>query len=179
MQEWLEIGKFVASILTPIVIVILGILLLRRIEGVKALVARESDFQKKWADEFFLCCQQFMQASERHLALLTALSLSRDLDGKVGTEMRNEINWLNAKLMELELRIRRNVVFSPTHGESVKRVSKEWIELMKRMLENLKLKTGGQNFDEIIEKINEFNRSSRQAHAEMLEIRAVEHSFKR
>ncbi|MGH8354087.1 MAG: hypothetical protein ACRERY_11275 [Pseudomonas sp.] len=62
---WLEIGKLAASIATPIVVAILGILLLRRIEGVKAAVAKQSEFHKKWAEQFFECCQEFMKALER------------------------------------------------------------------------------------------------------------------
>ena len=40
-------------------------MLLRRVEGVKTLVAKQSEFHKKWAEEFFACGQLFMQALER------------------------------------------------------------------------------------------------------------------
>jgi len=39
---WLEFGKLAASIATPIVVAIIGIILLRQIEGMKALVAKQS-----------------------------------------------------------------------------------------------------------------------------------------
>ena len=71
MQVWLEVGNLVASIATPIVIAILGTLLLRRIEGIKATITRQSEFKKKWAEQFFECGQLFMQALERELAILT------------------------------------------------------------------------------------------------------------
>jgi hypothetical protein len=45
----LEVVKLIVSAATPIVVVILGILLLRRIEGVKVSAAMESDFRKRWA----------------------------------------------------------------------------------------------------------------------------------
>ncbi len=70
VKIFLEVGKLAASIATPIVVATLGILLLHRIEGVKALVAKQTEFHKKWAEQFFECCQGFMQALERELALL-------------------------------------------------------------------------------------------------------------
>ena len=85
MQLCLEIVKLSVSVATPIVIAILGIRLLRRIESIKALVANQSDFHKKWADKFFTCCQEFMQTLERDLALLTVLAGINDQNGKLGT----------------------------------------------------------------------------------------------
>lgn len=163
MESWFEIGKFVASITTPIVVAIIGILLLRRVEGVKALVAKQSDFHKKWADEFFSCCQQFMQVLERVLALLTVLSGLQEPNGKLGVEIKEEISRLSTKLSELELRIRRCVVFAPTTGETVARTANGCLSLTAGLLNSLQ-----GNLDEIIGKMNEFNIASRKAHAEML-----------
>ncbi len=169
MQSWLELGKLAASIATPIVVAILGVLLLRRIEGVKALVAKQSDFHKKWADEFFSCCQQFMQALERDLALLTVLGGLQEPNGKLGTEMQEEISRLNARLSELELRIRRCVVFAPRSGAGVSQAASECISLTALLLKSLK-----GNLDEIIWKMNEFNVASRRAHGEMLGLKDAE-----
>ncbi|MBC7818868.1 MAG: hypothetical protein IAG10_18415, partial [Planctomycetaceae bacterium] len=83
-QFWLELAKLVTSAATPVVVAVIGVLLLRRIEGVKALVAKQSEFQKKWADEFVDCCHRFMQALERDLALLTVLAGLGDPNGKLG-----------------------------------------------------------------------------------------------
>ncbi|MDI9334391.1 MAG: hypothetical protein QM533_08425 [Cytophagales bacterium] len=163
MQSWLEIGKLAASVATPIVVAILGVLLLRRIEGVKALVGKQSDFHKKWADEFFTCCQQFMQALERDLALLTTLGGLNDPNGKLGDEIKEEVYRLNAKLSELELRIRRSVVFAPISGGAVSRAANECVVLTAQLLKTLR-----GNLDEIIGKMNDFNLASRKAHAEML-----------
>lgn len=169
MESWLEIGKLAASIATPIVVAIMGILLLRRIEGVKALVAKQSDFHKKWADEFFSCCQQFMQALERDLALLTVLGGLQEPNGKLGIEVQEEISRLTAKLSELELRIRRCVVFAPTSGVTVARTANDCISLTASLLKSMQ-----GNLDEIIGKMNEFNIASRKAHAEMLGLRDAE-----
>lgn len=167
---WLEIGKLAANIATPIVVAILGVKLLRRIEGVKALVAKQSEFHKKWAEQFFECCQGFMQALERELSLLTVLSgLERDKkNDEYGTGLLKEITRLIPTLSELELRIRRCVVFAPSSGCAVTKAASECMALTSALFAT---KEG--NVDDIIGKMNEFNIASRKAHAEMLGLNAA------
>ena len=162
-QFWLEIVKIAIGAATPIVVAILGVSLLRRIESVKSLVARQSDFQTKWADEFVTCCQSFMQTLERDLALLTVLGGLADPNGTFGTELQQQISRLHPTLSELELRVRRSVVFAPANGASVTQASHECIALMAALIE---ARAG--SVDDIIAKMNDFNIASRQAHAEML-----------
>ena len=165
---WLEIGKLAASVATPIVVAILGILLLRRIEGVKAAVAKQSEFHKKWAEEFFECCQEFMKTLERELALLTILNGLKNPNDEFGTELQKEASRLHPNLSELELRVRRSVVFAPSTGGSVTQAAGECIALTGTLVASRK-----GNLDEIIGKMNEFNVASRKAHAEMLGISAA------
>ena len=169
LEFWLEFGKVAASIATPIVVAILGVLLLRRVESVKAAVAKQSEFHRKWADQFFDCGQQFMQAIERDLALLTVLAGLKNPNDAFGVALQEEISKLNARLSELELRIRRSVVFAPSTGGAVTKASSECIGLLRNLLASMK-----GNLDEIIGKMNEFNVASRKAHAEMLGLHAAE-----
>jgi hypothetical protein len=168
LQFWFEVGKFIAGILTPIVVAVLGILLLRRVEGVKAAVAHQSEFHRKWAEQFFECCQQFMNAIEKELAVLRFLSDSKDPNGDTGTKLQKEISLLLPAILELELRIRRSVVFAPTTGPAVSQAANACITLTGTLF---RLRQG--NLDEIIEKMNEFNVAARRAHAEMLGIDAA------
>jgi hypothetical protein len=165
LQFWFEVGKLIAGILTPIVIAVLGILLLRRVEGVKAAVAHQSEFHRKWAEQFFECCQQFMNAIEKELAVLRFLSDSKDPNTETGTKLQEEISLLLPVILELELRIRRSVVFAPTTGPAVSLAANACITLTSTLF---RLRQG--NLDEIIEKMNEFNVAARRAHAEMLGI---------
>jgi hypothetical protein len=168
VEIWLEVGKLAASIATPIVVAILGVLLLRRIESVKATVAQQSGFHKKWADQFFECCQLFMQALERELALLTSLFGLKSPNDEFGAELQKEISRLHPTLSELELRIRRSVVFAPLTGGAVAKAASECIALTGTLVA---MKKG--NMDDIIDKMNEFNVASRKAHAEMLGLSVV------
>ena len=153
----MEIIKLVASVATPVAVAVLGWLVLRRVEGIKALVAKESEFQKKWADEFFVCGQQFMQALEKELALLTVLGPSAG-----STPSLSE---------ELELRIRLRVVFAPLSAEAVKQAAADCMERTRKLLTS-----HGGNVDEIIRTMDGFNRACKRAHAEMLGLNDAPHA---
>lgn len=168
---WIEIVKLIISAATPIAVAVIGVLLLRRIEGVKAVIAAQSEFQRRWSEEFFGCCQGFMQALERDLALLTFLSGLKPGNEKLRTEVEDEIVRLHPKLSEFELRIRRSVVFAPVSGAAVTKAAGACLSLTGKLIAS----TGG-NVDEIIARLNEFNIASRKAHAEMLGLDAAEHN---
>lgn len=167
-QFWFEVVKLLIGAATPIVVAILGVSLLRRIESVKSLVARQSDFQKKWADEFVSCCHAFLQSLERDLALMTVLSGLSDPNSTFGLEMQRQISQLTPTLSELELRVRRSVVFAPVNGAHVNKAAHECVSLLGTLL-----KAGAGSVDGIILKMNEFNVASRDAHAEMLGVEAA------
>ena len=167
--SWIDIGRLAASVATPIVVAVLGVLLLRRIEEVKAAVAKQSAFRTKWADEFFVTCQEFMAAIEEELAILTVFVRSKNADDSERTKTLKEIGRLNTKLSELELRIRRAVVFASENGQQVPSTAHDCVELVSALLSK-----GVGNVDRIIEKMNDFNIASRKAHAEMLGVDSAE-----
>ncbi|MDA8325597.1 MAG: hypothetical protein M0033_05195 [Nitrospiraceae bacterium] len=104
-----------------------------------------------------------MQALERELALLTVLSGMKNPNDEFGTELQKEVSRLHPTLSELELRIRRSVVFAPSTGSKVIKAASECIAFIGTLVASMK-----GNVDEIIGKMNEFNVASRKAHAEML-----------
>ena len=168
---WLEIVKLAVSIAVPLFIAILGIILVRWIEGAKAEVARKSDFDTEWATQFFGCCQEFLVSMERELAVLTVIFDLDDPNGELGTDLQKEASRLHPKLSELELRIRRSVVFAPTKGDSVIQAAGNCLRLMRSMVQTIQ--SGGHvSIDPIIEEMNGFNRAAREAHREMLRLPA-------
>lgn len=164
----LETLKIIVSALTPLSIAVLGVLLLRRIEGVKASVSMQSDFRKKWADQFFECCQAFMIAFERDMALLNKIGDLKKPDDELGTQLLKEVSTLHLAISELELRIRRSVVFAPVSGAKVKETASNCLSLIRNLINS---RVG--NLDEIIGKMDEFNRAARIAHAEMIGIKSA------
>lgn len=53
--------------MTPIIVTVLGVVIVRRIEGIKADATKRSAFHVRWADEFFDACQQFLRALEHEI----------------------------------------------------------------------------------------------------------------
>lgn len=159
----LEIIKLFFGLVTPIVVAILGVILLRKVESVKMGIAQHSQFKNKWAEMFFDCCQDFLKSMERQLAVLQMLSTLEDPNDELGTALQKEISNLNVTIVALEVRVRRCVVFAPATGRAVTTASDECISLTRNLLSSLK-----GNLDDIVNKMNEFNIASRNAHAEML-----------
>ena len=159
METILSVGRLVASIATPTILAIFGYLLLRRVEQIKAGVTKHSDFQIKWADEFFNSCQYFLQILEKELALLNHNSGDR--------ETIMQIIAYHQQAAELELRIRRFVVFAPKYGPDTTESAQQCISRLRNLFE-----AGGGDPEPVIQAMAEFNVVSKKAHAEMLSIRA-------
>ena len=78
-------------------------------------------------------------------------------------ELQKELSRLHPYISELELRIRRIVVFAPKNGGSITQAANGCLGLTGTLA-----KLGKGNFDGIIDKMNDFNIAARAAHAEML-----------
>jgi len=152
----------ITQIITPILIFIFGFLFLKSIENIKQQIERQSHFYKKWADEFFNTCDEFMKCTERMLALLTFISNNPNIN-ETWMHYQKELNDLFPALSELELRIKRFVPFAPKFGNCVKTNASE---ILNKLSELFKQKKG--NVDPIVNLIVEFNKAAKLAHGEML-----------
>ena len=170
-ERWIDIGKLLASIAIPIVLFFIGHKLLGHVEGTKALFLKQSEFEKKWAEKFFDSGQEFMQALERFLALLTDYR-ETGTNEKRRTELLEEIWRLKVTLQELEIRIKRNVLFATTSGEAVKQAAYDCVSRTSELLASISA-SGIGNVDCVIDKMHEFSRASRTAHAELLRLGAA------
>jgi len=158
----LELILKITQLVTPILIFIFGILFLKSIEHTKKQIERQSHFYKKWADEFFSTCDEFMKCTERMLALLHFVVHNPNIN-ETYSHYQKEFNDLFPTLLELELRIRRFVPFAPKFGNAV---ANDASEIFNKLSELFKQKKG--NVDPIINLITEFNKAAKLAHNEML-----------
>ena len=168
---WLSISTLASSIATAIAsiaAIVISTLLLRKIEGIKIAVAGKSEFHKRWAEQFFDCCQNFMQAVEKELALLTILSSSKDKNGELGAEWQKEASCILPIISELELRIRRSIVFAPQTGDTVTAAASKCTAQLSKLISS-----GQGSVDPIISEMNAFNVASHEAHAEMLNLNTI------
>jgi hypothetical protein len=144
---------------------IFGLLVLRHIETVKAEVAKQSDFKKRWADGFFETCQEFMRAVEHCMALLNFLQSNSDPNSEFGTRCQKECTELFPQISEFELRLRRYVTLAPSTGNAMGTHAKSIVEYLAEMVR----KREG-SFDNLIQRIHDFNRATMSAHREIFGI---------
>ena len=86
--------ELVKIVLPTSAAVILGWLLLRRLEEVKSEVARRSGYSQRWADLFFDAAHTFMVSVERLLSLYYFLSNAADPNDQQGMEWQRQANAL-------------------------------------------------------------------------------------
>lgn len=152
----------ITQVITPLLVFILGIRLLRSIESAKAQVERQSYFTKKWADCFFETCHEFMRGIERVLALLTHRQRENPNDER-GIKQQQECTDYVTALTELELRIRRMVTFAPKNEQVVNYNTSTILQALSNMFN-----TREGNVDKIFSLIVQFNEAVKRAHGEML-----------
>ncbi|MEA5001715.1 MAG: hypothetical protein VB017_07555 [Endomicrobiaceae bacterium] len=162
MKIDLELILKIAQLFTPILIFIFGILFLKSIESTKKHIERQSHFYKKWADEFFNTCDDFMKCTERMLALFWFIASNPNIN-EACPNYQKEFNDLFPALLELKLRIRRLVPFAPKFGNTV---GNNASEIFTKLSELFEQKKG--NVDPIVNLIFEFNKAAKLAHGEML-----------
>ena len=168
-NQTLEILKLVASFLTPLILLLFGILLNKRLEERKLNITKEKGWQEYWANKFLDVAHDYNTCVT---AIVTGLfQLKQISDEKLAgwdndvkqkeVEVRNKIR----KLQYLEWEIQNFVQFVPKKGDSVKEAVKELYSLLANLINT---KQG--NLEEIRNAQFRFNDSVRLAHAEMLEI---------
>jgi hypothetical protein len=160
---WLKVTQIVAGLAPPIIVTVLGVVLVRRIEGIKADTTKQSAFHVRWADEFFDACQQFLRALEREIMILTYLTHREEKNDERGMKMQRDQSETHFLAYELRLRIRRCAVFSPEHRDQVSKLAEESFSLVNKLVADR-----GGNLEPVFQKLNEFNQCARQAHAEIL-----------
>jgi hypothetical protein len=160
---WLKVTQIVAGLATPIVVTVLGVMLVRRIEGIKAEATKQSAFHVRWADEFFDACQQFLRALEHEMAILVALTGREEKNDDDGMKMQCDQRKTHFLAFELQLRIQRCAAFAPQYGDRASKLADDSFSLVNRLVAD---KEGRR--EPIFQKLYEFNQYARQAHAEIL-----------
>ncbi|MDR3537824.1 MAG: hypothetical protein P4L71_15105 [Acetobacteraceae bacterium] len=166
----LKIAQILATLLTPIIVTVLGVVIVRRIEGIKAEATKRSAFHVRWADEFFDACQQFLRALEREIAILTFLTHRADRNDEDGMKMQRDQGEVHFLAYELQLRIRRCAGFAPQNQDRISKLAKGSFSLVNNLVAD---RQG--NLDPIFQILNDFNNCARQAHAEILALDRLDH----
>lgn len=163
----MDILKLIASFLTPLIILILGIAINRRLESAKATLSKEKDWQNWWASQFLSVCHDYSSnitdivAGLYHLEQINEEKLSgweNELNEKISI-MRQSLR----NLQYLEWEIQNCSQFAQEHGTTVIETGKKLYALTGSLIDK---KQG--NIEDIRQSQFEFNSAVRAAHAEIL-----------
>ncbi|MBM4274273.1 MAG: hypothetical protein FJ134_07420 [Deltaproteobacteria bacterium] len=85
--EAIEILKLIASFLTPLIILIIGIIINRRLEKIKTTFVKEKDWQSWWASKFLDVAHEYNSA------------ISECVTGLFRIKQINDENFLGGKMI--------------------------------------------------------------------------------
>jgi hypothetical protein len=172
-MDWdisLKVAQILAPFLTSIMVTVLGVVIVRRIEGIKAEATKRSAFEARWADEFFDACQQFERALERQMVILVLLTQRINSNDEDCLKMQREQSEIHARAFELKFRIRRCAAFAQQGQVRISELADDSFLIINDIVAG---KPG--NLDVVFKKLAEFNDCARAVHAEILALGRAEH----
>ncbi len=168
-EATIEILKLVASFLTPLIILILGIVINRKLEGAKAALSKEKDWQNWWAEKFVNACHAYNECVTNIVTGLFQIKQIEDekLPGweNDAKEKSNDIRQSMRRLQLLDWEFQNYIQFAQKHGPAVYEKEKKLYTLIGNLIAS---KQG--NLEEIRKIQFEFNDAVRLAHGEILGI---------
>jgi hypothetical protein len=165
----IEILKLIASFLTPIVILFLGLLINNNIERSKIALLQEKEWQVRWAETFLIRAIKF---DENISVIVTSLSqLQRETqnqskDDAKEKELHKTINQSIDNIQYLDWDIQNFAQFAGD-GKEVIRKQSDLIEGIRNLIAN---KQG--DLEKIREIQFEYNKAVRKAHNQILKAKA-------
>ncbi len=168
-ENTIEILKLVASFLTPLMILILGILINKKLESAKAALSKEKDWQNWWAGKFLANCHEYNESITNIVTGLFQLKQINDekLFGweNESQEKLSDIKLSRRKLQYLDWEFQNYIQFAHKHGPAVLEKGKTLYSLTESLISKK------QGDLEAIRRIQfEFNDAVRLAHGEILGI---------
>ena len=165
----IEILKLIASFLTPLIILIVGIFINNKLEGAKVALSKEKEWQNWWAEKFVVACHSY---NECVTTIITGLFQIKQIEEehlsgweKDTEEKLSEIRQSMRRLQYLDWEIQNYIQFSKKHGSDALKKAKKLFELIGKLIGT---KQG--DLEEIRKVQFEFNDAIRLAHGEILGI---------
>lgn len=169
----LEVLNVIASFLTPLVLLFLGIVINRWLEANKSLSAKEKDWQNWWAEKFLEIAHQYNTNITKFVTgLHQANQIANEKLQGWEDELKQKESSIHRSIRELQYldwEIQNFTQFARVNGDDVLRTQKQLFDLAGRLIDK---KQG--NLEEIRNVQSKFNEAVRLAHAEILKIPSTE-----
>lgn len=160
-QLTIEILKLIIAILTPILVLIVGLVISKKIEKNKLEVLKEKEWQVKWAEMFLKQATDFNDNVT--IVICSLFSLQNQPNQAQIDELIKKIATSNNRLSEIDWNIQNYTQFSDNYGNEV--VSKQ-----NRLLESIRqlISTRHGNLEEVRRQQFDYNDAVRKAHSQIL-----------
>lgn len=161
-----EIIKLFASVLTPIIVLIFGIIINRRIETIRISLAKEKEWKTKWSDTFYQTFRELNALVEDTLCTLFDLSQLNKADLGASIEADEKTKYLKelfSKISRIEFSLRTQLGCAPQKSDEMLTAINKLFDLIRNVISK---KQG--NLDEIHLVLIELNKKAMIAHSEIL-----------
>lgn len=163
-QITIEILKLFIAFLTPILVLIVGLKISKKIEKNKLDVLKEKEWQVKWAEMFLKLAVDFNDNVT--IATCSLFNIQTEKDYNKVNELRNTIKTSTDRISEIDWNIQNYAQFAKTNQKEVLEKQKE---LMNYIRELISKKKGDL---EILRKLQfDYNNAVRNAHSEILKMK--------
>lgn len=159
-----EILKLCISFLTPILVLITGLLISRKLEKNKLEVLKEKEWQVKWAELFFKQATDFNDCITNIITLLYLLQTEKNQ--QVSDEMLKKIKTSLNKTSEIDWNIRNYTQFSKTYQNEVIKTQQSLINSIRQLISEQK-----GDLEKVRVQQFEYNDAVRKAHSEILKMK--------
>jgi hypothetical protein len=163
----LQIIQGIAALATPLVVLVLGLSINRRLEQAKQSLSKEKEWQSQWADRFFARAIEFNDAAEDVILLLWEIGQISQRTGDDSISKmkgKEELIWAaTERLTRAEWSLKIPLQLAPNFGPSVLAAASKVFQLIRQLLKN---KQG--EMDPIRTALVQFNTVAKNAHRELL-----------
>lgn len=162
--QWvIEAPKLIASVLTPLIVLILGLVISKKLEKAKLAVLKEKEWQVKWADMFLTLAIEFNNTASFMITSFHYLPTYQD--AKKIEEINTELKVKLFRLSEINWNIKNYTQFSHESGYKVIAAQENLLSLFGETFSGKHEKMDSEQFGKLQ---IEYNSAVRDVHRELL-----------
>jgi len=163
-QMTIEILKLCISLFTPILVLIVGLIVSKKLEKNKLDVLKEKEWQVKWAEMFLKQATDFND--DITIVICSLFNLQSETDQNKIDEIKKKISASNNRISEIDWNIRNYTQFSNTYEQEVISTQQKLMDSIRQLIS-----TGQGSLEEVRKQQFEYNNAVRSAHSEILKMK--------
>lgn len=116
-QLTIEVIKLIISLITPLLVLIIGLIVSKKIEKTKINVLKEKEWQVKWAEMFLKQATDFNDNIT--IVICSLFNLQSETEQKIIDELIKKISASNNRISEIDWNIRNYAQFAQQYKSDV------------------------------------------------------------